>query len=265
MSYYTVKPQQELNGKTWLYSIGEGGHVYSYLLIGDTSSLLYDTGFGMGDLKGEVKKIIGDMPLEVVLSHGHIDHVNGANQFDKAWISPRDKELALRHSSKTSKQRMVDGLGGKYHEGFDPEAYVHSGIGDLLDLDDNKVFELGGITTSIIPMEGHTAGSVGLLIKEHDILLVGDAANGHIWMFLEESLPMSVYINMLKRMLDVDFKSFYYGHSDKLFAKAEFEKFLRAAQTVDISKSNPYPRFPELGGMIYSSGEADVIFNPKKL
>ena len=265
MNYYTIKPLQELNGKAWLYAIGEGGHVYSYLLIGGTKALLYDTGFGMGDLKGEVYKIIGDMPLDVILSHGHVDHVNGANQFDKVWISPRDKELALRHSSKTSKQRVLDGLGGRYPEGFDPEAYIQSTIGNLLDLDDNQAFELGGITASVIPMEGHTAGSVGLLIQEHDILLVGDAANGHIWMFLDESLSMSVYIDMLKRMLHVNFNSFYYGHSDKIFAKSEFEKFLRAAQTIDISKSNPYPRFPELGGLIYSNGEVDVIFNPKKL
>ena len=255
---YTVKQLQ-----TWLYSIGEG-HVFSYLLVGDTQALLYDTGFGMGDLKGEVEKIIGSMPLDVVLSHGHIDHVNGANEFDKVWISPRDNELCLRHSSKTAKQRVVDGL-EKMPEGFDAEAYVQSKIGDLLDLDDDKVFELGGLTAGIIPMEGHTAGSLGLLIKEHDILLVGDAANAHIWMFLDESLPMSVYIAMLKRMLNVDFKSFYYGHSDTMFAKSEFEKFLRAAQTIDISKSTPYPRFPELGGLIYSNGEVDVIFNPKKL
>ena len=256
---YTVKKLQE----PWLYSIQEG-HVFSYLLVGDTAALLYDTGYGKGDIKGIVYNIIGDKPLDVVLSHGHVDHVNGAYQFNKVWISPRDNELCLRHASRTSRQRVVDGL-ESYPEGFDPEIYINSKIGELLDLDDNKTFDLGGLSASIIPMEGHTAGSVGLLIKEHGILLVGDAANAHIWMFLNESLHMNDYIAMLKRMLGVDFKSFYYGHSSDIFAKSEFEKYLNAAQTIDISKSKPYSAYSELGGLIYSNGEADVIFNPKKI
>lgn len=44
------------------------------LVIGTEKALLFDTMTGLGDLLGAVRELT-DLPLSVVNSHGHFDHV----------------------------------------------------------------------------------------------------------------------------------------------------------------------------------------------
>ena len=54
-------------------------------------------------------------------------------------------------------------------------------------------------------MEGHTKGSIGAYIKEEKILVVTDATCPFVWLFLEESTTVDIYIKMLERVLKLDF------------------------------------------------------------
>ena len=233
MSYYTIKKIYP-----WLYSIHDPKEVFCYLIVGEKSALLYDSAYGTSSLDDTVRQVC-DLPYEVILSHGHIDHVNGAFQFEEVWLHPAEKELCLRHAS--------------------------NGIGKIKDLQEGQLFDLGSLTVEVIAMEGHTAGSVGLLIREHKVLLDSDAANYHIWMFLEESLDMSVYINMLKRVKELDFDTFFVGHSNEERPKSDFDKYIAVAENIDVEKSTPYGAFTELGGRMYSEGDVSVVFNPKRI
>ena len=38
-------------------------------------------------------------------------------------------------------------------------------------IDNGTIFDLGNMHVEVIPMEGHTKGSIGLLIKEHKLLI----------------------------------------------------------------------------------------------
>ena len=60
-----------------IYHIYEPGNVYTTLIIGEEKALLIDTGYGFGDLAAFVRTLT-DKPLEVVLTHGHTDHIIGA-------------------------------------------------------------------------------------------------------------------------------------------------------------------------------------------
>lgn len=256
MSYYTVNKIYP-----WLYSIFDPRQVFCYLIVGEKSALLYDTAYGVGCLDEAIRAVC-DLPYEVVLSHGHIDHVNGASQFDEVWIHPGDVELCLRHSSEEFRRNIAENCNVP---GFDEEKYISAGVGNLKTLAEGKIFDLGGLTVEVISMEGHTLGSIGLLIHEHKILLDSDAANYHIWMFLEESLDMNVYIAMLKRMKELDFDTFFVGHSDQERPKSDFDKYIAVAENIDVEKSVPYEAMPELGGYLYTEGDVSVVFNPKKL
>ena len=59
---------------TW--TITFGGGVYSYLIIGEEKALLFDTAYGMGNLREFVEGIT-QKPVIVVNSHGHFDHTGG--------------------------------------------------------------------------------------------------------------------------------------------------------------------------------------------
>ena len=68
------------------------------LAIGDERALLYDTAYGLAPLHDVIRELTSK-PYDVILSHGHIDHVNGAFQFDEVWLHEGD--LGIVVSKKT--------------------------------------------------------------------------------------------------------------------------------------------------------------------
>ena len=264
MSYYTTKKIQP-----WLYTIYDPLGVYCYLIVGQNRALLYDTGHGIAPLDYAISKVC-DLPYDVVLSHGHWDHTGGAYQFGDVWLNPGDNELCLRHfteATRASIAHMYEEQIRKSGIDFDGEKYIHnSNVVNLKPLEHGQIFDLGGVTVEIVPMEGHTAGSVGVLICEHKLLLTGDAANGHCWMFLEDSLHMSVYIAMLKRLKKLDFDTFIMSHSERTYPKADIGKYIKVAENIDFDKSTPYDyKFDTLGGYLYEEGGVGIVFDPKRI
>lgn len=245
----------------WLYSILEPGEpdVFFYLVLGAKEALLYDTGYGVGQLKTAIRGIT-DLPVTVVLGHGHLDHANGAYQFDEAWIHGGDLELCRQHSSEGFRKDIANTLQNP-PEGFVRDEYLKAGTGKLRNLEAGRVFDLGGLQLEVIAMEGHTAGSVGLLAKEHKVLLTSDASNPHIWMFLEESLPVSTYIAMLERTYRLDFDTFFLGHTDEPQPKSDFLRYINVARNASIEKARPYETiFTGSKGYIYGEDGIEIIF-----
>ena len=72
------------------YAINEAGMAAMFLVVGEKRALLIDTGVGMTDLKSLIAQLT-DLPYDVVLTHGHMDHAGGAAQFDQVYIHPADR------------------------------------------------------------------------------------------------------------------------------------------------------------------------------
>ena len=60
------------------------------LVIGSKGALLYDTGCGAEDMSEAVRSIT-NLPLTVIASHGHFDHIGGSRFFDKVYMSLKDR------------------------------------------------------------------------------------------------------------------------------------------------------------------------------
>ena len=56
--------------------------VACYLVIGEEKACLLDTCNGFGNIKEYVEQLT-DKPVFVLLTHGHHDHMGGANLFDE--------------------------------------------------------------------------------------------------------------------------------------------------------------------------------------
>ena len=262
MGYYSIRKIEP-----WLYSLYDPQSVYCYLVVGEEKALLYDTAYGIGNLPEAVREIT-DKPLTVALGHGHIDHANGAYQFESAYLDRGDFELCANHTSPQIKETIVKGLADKPQDipaGFDPDAYIKSGAGNLIELEPGTVFDLGGINAEVVAMPGHTGGSVGLLLREKRVMLVSDAANAHIWMFLEESLPISEYAKMLDCVYALDFDTFYVGHGDDPQPKEMFMKYKKVALEAAVEKAVPYSQFPELEPYLYEDGGVGIVFSRRTL
>lgn len=260
MSHYTINKIYP-----WLCSIHDPSDMPCYLAVGNEKALLFDTGFGIAPLRDAISKVT-DKPVITVLGHGHIDHVNGAYQFDEVWLHEADFDLFREHSSKEWRNDIVNRLDPKtVPEGFDPDAYINATTHNLKKLEIGYVFDLGGLHMEVVGMEGHTPGSIGILVKEHRVLLNSDSANNHVWMFLPGSLPLSKYISMLERTLELEFDTFFTGHSIVPRPKSELRKYIQVAQNASFDKAKPYNAMPELGGYLYQEDDVAIVFNKETL
>jgi glyoxylase-like metal-dependent hydrolase (beta-lactamase superfamily II) len=254
--YYRVKEIYP-----WLYSLYDPNDVYCYLAIGNEKALLFDTAYGIGSLPDAIREIT-DKPVTVVLGHGHLDHANGAYQFDEAWLHEDDFDLCYAHTSPDFRHYIMDGRSASsLPEGFNLDAYINAGAGNLRKLEPGQVFDLGGLHIEVIDMEGHTAGSIGLLVQEHRVLLDSDSANPYVYMQLEESLPVSRYIAMLERTIKLDFDTFFTGHSEVAMTKSDFQKFINVARNASPEKAE----YLGDGVFRYHEGGMNIFFTEENL
>ena len=269
MTYFTVTKYNDS-----LYQIKDALGVLATLVIGRDKALLFDTCYGIGDLKKEVESIT-DKPLIVVNSHGHMDHACGNYQFDSVYIHKDDVELCKKHCGVDRRKRNIESAKrlNVLPDGFDVDKYINEGTGNLKLVDVGDVFDLGNVDLEVIKMEGHTAGSIGLYIKKWKLMLVSDAACPFVWLFLEESLPLSTYVKMLERTLKYDFDNFLVGHGAVMYPKSKMEEFYDVAKNVEMDKifKVAFDNFQDCNsycytrGKLYGVGDCGVIFDPRRL
>ena len=64
---------------------------HCYLLLGSKKALLIDTGLGVANIK-KVAELITDLPIEVVTTHIHWDHIGGHKYFDFIYVHEAEVE-----------------------------------------------------------------------------------------------------------------------------------------------------------------------------
>lgn len=163
-----------------VYAINEFGLDSVFVIEGRDSALVIDTGIGCCDLKSIIEDIT-KKPYEVVLTHGHLDHIGSWDQFEKVWLHPADKERAL---SVTIEPRIASGERMRGQEG-DPDVWDYrpedfrewARIPEILDLADDQEFDLGDRKIRCVHTPGHSAGSCSFIDPQSRILFSGDACN----------------------------------------------------------------------------------------
>ena len=98
-------------------------------------------------------------------------------------------------------------------------------------------------------LPGHTPGSIGVLDKKRRLLFSGDGLNPHIWMQLEESLPLTALRNTilaLKADHGTDFDRLLTGHAQDYTPVALLDDMLRGCEELlrgEGSADAPYHWF----------------------
>lgn len=258
-----------------IYQIKDKLGVLTTLIIGKNYSMLIDTAYGIGDLKTLVKSIT-DKPLIVIASHGHMDHTGGNFQFDEVYINKLDIELCKLHNNIDRRKKNIEAAkaANALNDDFNIESYVNQKEGNLKELKNNQIFDLGGIIARIIPMEGHTKGSIGVFLENEKILIVTDATCPFVWLFLKESTGVKTYINMLERTLKLDFNYIILGHGKGELVKRErFIEFLEVAKNININEAVKvsFNNFDDLNsycytkGIMYNQDHAGIVFDPNRI
>ena len=58
---------------------------FCFLVLGEKKAALIDTGSGFGDIRQLVSQFTS-LPVQVLLTHGHMDHCGGVFFFEEAWL-----------------------------------------------------------------------------------------------------------------------------------------------------------------------------------
>lgn len=258
-----------------IYHIKDKLNVFSTLIVGKNMAILFDTSYGIGNLKIFVDDFV-NVPYKVINSHGHVDHVGGNYQFEEVFIHQDDVELYIEHSNKEMRRQI---LNMARSEGiisdldFEDEN-INSEV-KLKTIEEGKIFDLGDITIEVISMKGHTKGSIGLLIREEKILLAGDGANPFLWLFDKYATDVNTYIDTLTNLKKLDFEYILTSHSEVLLPKNRVDDFLNCAKNIDLKKSMPFhhPFIKMENVYVYNHGNlsidhpnfASIVFSPEKL
>ncbi len=198
-----------------IYKIYEQREASIYLIAGGERACLIDTAYGLSNLKELVGKYT-DLPVTVVNTHGHIDHMLGNHWFDNAYLNTSDRfmynEIVFDFSMLINEPWVQD-FYGDFVKNIDPEE-VHFPVAQ--DISDGDVIDLGGKSLEIYAMPGHTKGSIVVVDRSAKICFSGDSIIENLWLFLEESEPPEVYLNSLKRIREVlinaGIEKIYSGH-----------------------------------------------------
>ena len=169
-----------------------------YYVEGNERAVLIDTGYGFGDLKGFVDGL-SDKPYDVLISHGHVDHANGAGQWGKVYMSHNDIDLYHTRCSVEDRReklkRFIPDI-DNYDDSYFPP--VHDD--NFIDLNDGDDFDLGGVTVHTIAAPGHTKGMLVFLVKEDRTILFGDACGVFTLFVMDEATSLEEYISTLETL-----------------------------------------------------------------
>lgn len=205
MGKVTVPKFEKISKNTYAYSEGLN-QSNMYLLLGEERAMLIDTANGLSDLPDGIAEIT-DLPVFVVSTHGHYDHIRGNHFFEERYMSVKDDEVYSRHRTAEEVNRQMEDISGfirfilKYQNQTIKDTPVPE---DYLPLPDEGYFDLGNRQLKIIELPGHSPGSIGLLDTSTGELFSGDAITpSGVLLHLEESLPVSTQMQTLQTVQDM--------------------------------------------------------------
>jgi glyoxylase-like metal-dependent hydrolase (beta-lactamase superfamily II) len=228
-----------------IYEPHQAEETISYLILGEKQALLFDTGMGISDIR-KVTAELTHLPVIVLNSHTHNDHVGGNWQFETVYGMDAD---FTRTNAKGSRQDAQDELGpgmicGDLPTGFDSKSYATRPWKISRFLHDHDKINLGGRTLEIISTPGHTPDAISLLDRARGLLFSGDTYYpARIWLFRPET-KLDDYVASVKHLAALAPQlELVLGEHNVPFAQPEvLTNLVTAIETVRAGKVRGEPR-----------------------
>lgn len=179
--------------------------VISYLILGEDGALLFDTGMGIGRIRTVVDELTA-LPVTVLNSHTHMDHVGGNAEF--ARVLAMDTEFTRTHARGRANAEVrgevaASALCRALPAGVTEDNYHTPPFEVAAFIDDGHRIDLGGRTLEVIAVPGHAPDAIALLDREAGFLWTGDAFyEGPIWLFAPET-DLEAYRSSVARLAEL--------------------------------------------------------------
>ena len=219
-----------------VYLMDDHHEATGYIVVGSKKALVIDTMNGYEDVRAVVGTVT-NLPIMVVNTHGHCDHIYGNVYFDCAYLHPADLPVAQEH------MRFSEFIEECNKRGLQMPPFEPIRGGEVIDL--------GGLHLEVIELPGHTPGGILLLLKEDRILFTGDSINHHLWMQLEESSSMPEFVNNLEKVMYLTKEAdvILHGHARGTDDISLMDKLLQGAKEIAEGKTENDKPYKWFGGV----------------
>jgi glyoxylase-like metal-dependent hydrolase (beta-lactamase superfamily II) len=193
---YKVAP-----GTFAIYEPHQSEEVISYLIVGQKQALLFDTGMGIANIRKIVSRLTS-LPVVVLNSHTHDDHVGGNWQFNSIFgmDTAFTRENAKGSTTDAQAEIAPGEICGNLPKGFDPKAYKTKPWHVSFFIHDGFKIKLGGRTVEVIATPGHTPDAIALIDRENGLLFTGDTYYpAPIWLYRPET-DLAAYEKSIARL-----------------------------------------------------------------
>jgi glyoxylase-like metal-dependent hydrolase (beta-lactamase superfamily II) len=183
-----------------IYEPRQSERTIGYLIVGEKRALLFDSGMGIGDVR-EVTGELTKMPVTVLNSHTHYDHVGGNWQFDTVY----GMDTAFTRESAKGGTEVKDEIAagetcGKLPARFNAAGYRTKPWTIARFLHDGETIDLGGRVLTVMATPGHTPDAVCLWEPANGLLFTGDTYyKGTVWLYRPET-DLAAYGTSVKRL-----------------------------------------------------------------
>ena len=182
-----------------------------YLVEGRERAALLNTGSGLGFLRAYVEKLT-DLPIIVLLTHGHVDHAMGSGEFETVYMNHADDYIYTQHADMGFRR---DGLFLCPQKVEEAEIIPAKRLNEIHQMAGGYSFDLSGLHIDIYDLPGHARGSVVMLLREERTLLLGDACNCLTFLHEPYSTTVSEYkenLEALKPQVEGKYDTVYLSH-----------------------------------------------------
>ena len=215
----------------------------SYLVLGKDKGVVIDTGTGIGNLKQVIDELT-DLPVSVVNTHTHWDHIGNNHQFEETACHnhPACVEKLLNGVSHSRLQSSIQGdsIWKPLPKNFDADTWEIPSVQPSILLEDGDVIDLGEKTLEVIYTPGHSPGSICLLDKINRLLFTGDTFfPGPLYAFSED-VDIAEYvasIDKLKSRMD-EYDYLCSGHNDPWVRSDVIPRVAEAFQKIMAGEGN---------------------------
>lgn len=170
-----------------VYAIDNDQMESMYLVCGRKKALVIDTGSNPQPVIPVIRNF-WDGPVELALTHAHFDHMYHADEFSCVYLGAEDIEAwdTVLH--------MVVHV-GTVGSGKVPKEYL---VHTYHPLCTDDILDLGDKVLRVLPVAGHTPGSMAFADEADQCIFLGDAFG---WMWMPGCSPLSEYIQNLNGMI----------------------------------------------------------------
>lgn len=201
---------------------------HCYLVVGEKKAVLVDTGMGIGSLRKVVESLT-DLPVMVVLTHGHPDHGGGTAEFEEVFMWAADFDVYSKMACKEFRIKDVSHMPG----GPEMVEMLQPTGPEPKPLEDGQIIDLGGRTLEVIYAPGHTHGSICLIDSKTRGMFTGDNVQGYETTIREwNSSTIDKYLETLKTLKKYEPAVLYGGHRPNINMPSQIDKFIACAEDI---------------------------------